>query len=69
MIAFALYFDLIFFFEQIVPDRNTFHTHECIYPAGFCSTRVYASMVRPEEKCLYTCKISDCGDEPEVSSF
>ncbi|XP_025102061.1 transforming growth factor beta regulator 1-like isoform X2 [Pomacea canaliculata] len=50
---------------EIVPDRSTFFTHDCIYPAGFCSTRVYASMTRPEEKCLYTCKISDSGDLPE----
>ncbi|XP_076457807.1 transforming growth factor beta regulator 1-like [Babylonia areolata] len=50
---------------EIVPDRNTFNSHDCIYPAGFCSTRVYASMTRPHEKCLYTCKISDCGDLPE----
>ena len=53
-------------FFQIVPDRSTFNTHECIYPAGFCSTRVFASMTCPQEKCLYTCKISDCGDLPEV---
>ena len=53
-------------FFQIVPDRSTFSTHECIYPAGFCSTRVFASMSSPQEKCLYTCKISDCGDVPEV---
>lgn len=50
---------------EIVPDRGAFHTHECIYPAGFCSTRVYASIIRPQEKCLFTCKISDLGDIPE----
>nr|KAG5706776.1 hypothetical protein BaRGS_007279 [Batillaria attramentaria] len=50
---------------EIVPDRNTFHTQLCIYPVGFCSTRVYASMTRPQDKCLYTCKISDAGDQPE----
>ncbi|KAK7091985.1 transforming growth factor beta regulator 1-like [Littorina saxatilis] len=50
---------------EIVPDRSSFNTHECIYPAGFCSTRVYASLTQPQDKCLYTCKISDCGDIPE----
>ncbi|KAL8587199.1 hypothetical protein ACOMHN_013285 [Nucella lapillus] len=50
---------------EIVPDRTTFNSHDCIYPAGFCSTRVFASMTRPYDKCLYTCKISDCRDLPE----
>ncbi|KAK2153052.1 hypothetical protein LSH36_309g00035 [Paralvinella palmiformis] len=49
---------------EIVVERATFHSTEHIYPAGFCSTRVYASIHKPEEHCLYTCKIIDNGSGP-----
>ncbi|KAK7105167.1 hypothetical protein V1264_016581 [Littorina saxatilis] len=51
---------------EIVPDQSSFNTHECIYPAGFCSTGVYASLTQPQDKCLYTRKITHRGDKPEV---
>ena len=43
-----------------------FHDQCAIYPVGFCSTRVFASMKNPEQQCLYTCQIKDCGAGPQV---
>ncbi|KAL5021299.1 hypothetical protein ScPMuIL_000454 [Solemya velum] len=48
---------------EIVTDRSGFNSAEHIYPVGFCSTRVYASITNPEKKCLYTCKISSYDDK------
>ncbi|XP_018424097.1 PREDICTED: transforming growth factor beta regulator 1 [Nanorana parkeri] len=50
---------------EIVPDRSGFHDRSAIYPVGFCSTRVYASMRNPEQKCLYTCQIKDGWTRPQ----
>uniref|UniRef100_T1IZN3 Transforming growth factor beta regulator 1 n=1 Tax=Strigamia maritima TaxID=126957 RepID=T1IZN3_STRMM len=50
---------------EIVSDRPDFHNEHFIFPVGFCSTRVYANQTNPDQKCLYTCKISDGGDEPK----
>lgn len=47
-------------------DRPGFHSEEYIYPVGFCSTRIYASTKNAEQKCLYTCKITDGGVGPKV---
>lgn len=49
---------------EIVPDRAGFHTSNSIFPVGYCSTRVYASLQNPDKQCLYTCKISDGGTGP-----
>ncbi|KAL3865153.1 hypothetical protein ACJMK2_006774 [Sinanodonta woodiana] len=49
---------------EIMPDRTGFHTSTCIYPTGFCSTRLYASTHDPLKPCLYTCKVSDGGNGP-----
>nr|XP_048708974.1 transforming growth factor beta regulator 1 isoform X1 [Caretta caretta] len=49
---------------EIVADRPGFHDEGAIYPVGFCSTRVYASMRRPDQRCLYTCQIKDGGAGP-----
>ncbi|OWF51415.1 Transforming growth factor beta regulator 1 [Mizuhopecten yessoensis] len=49
---------------EIVTDRPGFHTPKCIYPEGYCSTRVFASTSGDDQKCLYTCKISDGGKGP-----
>ena len=38
-----------------------------IYPEGFCSTRVYIDVHNVDNRCLYTCKISDGGKGPVVS--
>jgi len=54
---------------QIVPDRPGFHTSNSIFPVGYCSTRVYASLHSPEKQCLYTCKISDGGNGPMVRLY
>lgn len=32
---------------------------------GYCSTRIYASMKCPDQKCLYTCQIKDGGVQPQ----
>lgn len=50
---------------EIVPDRSNFHSPDYIYPVGFCSTRLYVSTRSLEQKCLYTCSISDDGNGPQ----
>ncbi|KFM80983.1 Transforming growth factor beta regulator 1, partial [Stegodyphus mimosarum] len=43
----------------IVPDRPGYHTENCIYPVGFCSSRTYASLKNPTVLCLYQCTVTD----------
>ncbi|XP_036393011.1 transforming growth factor beta regulator 1 isoform X2 [Megalops cyprinoides] len=50
---------------EIITDRVLFHDENAIYPVGFCSTRVFASMKSPELQCLYTCQIKDGGAGPQ----
>lgn len=50
---------------EIITDRVHFHDESAIYPAGFCSTRVFASMKSPDQQCLYTCQIKDGGTGPQ----
>ncbi|XP_041850927.1 transforming growth factor beta regulator 1 isoform X2 [Melanotaenia boesemani] len=50
---------------EIITDRMFFHDECAIYPVGFCSTRVFASMKNPEQQCLYTCQIKDGGTGPQ----
>ncbi|KAM9801354.1 transforming growth factor beta regulator 1 [Neosynchiropus ocellatus] len=50
---------------EIITDRTLFHDEFAIYPVGFCSTRVFASMKNPEQQCLYTCQIKDGGAGPQ----
>ncbi|KAL6116402.1 tbrg1 [Pungitius sinensis] len=50
---------------EIVTDRMLFHDECAIYPAGFCSTRVFAGMKSPDQQCLYTCQIKDVGAGPQ----
>ncbi|KAG3286848.1 transforming growth factor beta regulator 1 [Ictidomys tridecemlineatus] len=50
---------------EIITDRPGFHDENAIYPVGYCSTRVYASMKCPDQKCLYTCQIKDGGVQPQ----
>ncbi len=52
---------------QIVTDRTDYHDEHCIYPTGFCSSRMYTSAKDPRNKCLYTCKVLDAGLTPRVS--
>lgn len=54
---------------QIITDRVLFHDECAIYPVGFCSTRIYASMKNPEQQCLYTCQIKDGGAGPQVHTL
>ncbi|CAD6241048.1 GSCOCG00009097001-RA-CDS [Cotesia congregata] len=49
---------------EIVTDRLGYHTDEFIYPVGFCSTRLYASLKNIQSPSLYTCKIVDGGAKP-----
>ncbi|KAI2563392.1 TBRG1 isoform 10, partial [Pan troglodytes] len=49
----------------IITDRPGFHDESAIYPVGYCSTRIYASMKCPDQKCLYTCQIKDGGVQPQ----
>ncbi|XP_046891744.1 transforming growth factor beta regulator 1 isoform X2 [Hypomesus transpacificus] len=50
---------------EIIPDRMLFHDQCAIYPVGFCSTRVFASMKNPDQQCLFTCQIKDGGAGPQ----
>ncbi|XP_026230220.1 transforming growth factor beta regulator 1 [Anabas testudineus] len=50
---------------EIITDRMLFHDECVIYPVGFCSTRVFASMKNPDQQCLYTCQIKDGGTGPQ----
>ncbi|XP_056297984.1 transforming growth factor beta regulator 1 isoform X2 [Pseudoliparis swirei] len=50
---------------EIITDRMFFHDECAIYPAGFCSTRVFASMKCADQQCLYTCQIKDMGAGPQ----
>ncbi|XP_015903563.1 transforming growth factor beta regulator 1 [Parasteatoda tepidariorum] len=43
----------------IVTDRPGYHSEQCIYPIGFCSSRTYASLKNPLVQCLYQCTITD----------
>lgn len=49
---------------EVVSDRIAYHTEDLIYPVGYCSTRVYASLRDARAKSLYTCKILDGGPKP-----
>ncbi|VCX10399.1 unnamed protein product [Gulo gulo] len=50
---------------EIITDRPGFHDESAIYPVGYCSTRTYASVKCPDQKCLYTCQIKDGGMQPQ----
>ena len=47
---------------HIVSDRSGFHTRRYIYPAGFKSTRLYASTLDTNVRVRYNCEIIDNGD-------
>ncbi|EAY14498.1 F/Y-rich N-terminus family protein [Trichomonas vaginalis G3] len=47
---------------HIVTDRTGFHTDRYIYPAGFKSTRLYASTLDPTHRVRYNCEIIDNGE-------
>ena len=47
---------------HIVTDRTGFHTERYIYPAGFKSSRLYASTLDPTHRVRYNCEIIDVGD-------
>ncbi|XP_031429526.1 transforming growth factor beta regulator 1 isoform X2 [Clupea harengus] len=51
---------------EIITDRVHFHDESAIYPVGFCSTRVFASMKCADQQCLYTCQIKDGGTGPQL---
>ncbi|XP_045135454.1 transforming growth factor beta regulator 1-like [Portunus trituberculatus] len=49
---------------EIISDREAYHNEQCIFPVGFCSSRIYASLRDPLKPVLYTCKILDGGPSP-----
>lgn len=49
---------------EIVSEREAYHREQCIFPVGFCSSRIYASLRDPLNPVLYTCKILDGGVVP-----
>lgn len=52
---------------EIVTDRAGFHSEESIYPVGYCSSRIYASVLNVHTSCIYTCTIFDAGTGPKVT--
>uniref|UniRef100_A0A023GKR7 Putative transforming growth factor n=1 Tax=Amblyomma triste TaxID=251400 RepID=A0A023GKR7_AMBTT len=49
---------------EIVTDRAGFHCQESLYPVGYCSSRIYASVLNVNHACIYTCTILDAGTGP-----
>lgn len=49
---------------QIITDRPNYHSENWVYPSGFVSTRSYNHIKEKDEKCLYTCRITENGDFP-----
>ncbi|KAK8780216.1 hypothetical protein V5799_018446 [Amblyomma americanum] len=49
---------------EIVTDRAGFHCQESLYPVGYCSSRIYASVLNANHACIYTCTILDAGTGP-----
>ncbi|XP_065056672.1 transforming growth factor beta regulator 1-like [Rhopilema esculentum] len=49
---------------EVIYDRTGFHSERYIWPVGYCSSRLYPSMITPENRVIYTCKILDGGSEP-----
>ncbi|KAJ7548327.1 hypothetical protein O6H91_07G007200 [Diphasiastrum complanatum] len=51
----------------VEPERPGFHTERHIFTIGFSTVREHASMVRPNARTSYTCKILDGGAGPIFS--
>lgn len=49
---------------EIHPNRFNYHNEHFIYPIGFASVRIFASLGDPFKKSIYTCRIVDGGDCP-----
>jgi hypothetical protein len=52
---------------HVVHDRSSFHTDKYLWPVGFVSTRLFASMIVPGKRVRYRCLITDGGDAPLFS--
>lgn len=50
---------------HVVWDRPAFHSDRYIWPVGFRSCRMYASVKDPDRRCSYMCEILDGGEVPE----
>lgn len=57
---------MVYSLGDVITDRVAYHTEDLIYPVGYCSTRVYASLKDARMKSLYTCKIVDGGIKPRL---
>lgn len=53
----------IYSIGEIVNSYSQYHDSKCIFPVGYCSTRL-CSILSSEQQCLYTCKILDDGHNP-----
>lgn len=49
---------------EIITDRVGFHSEEHIFPVGYCSSRIFASVLNANQSCIYTCTILDAGTGP-----
>lgn len=53
----------IYSIGEIVNSYSQYHDSTCIFPVGYCSTRLCSSSSL-DQQCLYTCKILDDGHNP-----
>ncbi|ESN98340.1 hypothetical protein HELRODRAFT_101815 [Helobdella robusta] len=53
----------VFSIGEINPSMK-YHCPECIYPVGYCSTRLYLSIDLHSITTLYTCRVTDDGLQP-----
>jgi len=49
----------------VIVDRYPYVTEKYTWPVGFVSTRMFQSMINPDQKVKYTCQIVDAGDKPQ----
>jgi len=49
---------------EVLPERSGFSSERYIWPVGYCSTRLYPSMLDPDRRIQYFCYIKDGGSEP-----
>jgi chromodomain-helicase-DNA-binding protein 7 len=51
---------------KLVTDRDGFHSQRYIYPVGYLCERLYPSVIHPEEKVWYNCRVLDRGGDLPV---
>ena len=49
---------------QVQPNHEYFHNANYLFLVGYKTSRMFARMDKPEEKCKYTQVVLDGGDRP-----